>query len=282
MLITGASSGIGQACALHLASRGYHVLAGVRKPADYESLAARGEPTLQPIVLDVTDPESIGRAIDKVSAIVGECGLSSLINNAGITVAGPVELLDVQQWREQYEVNVLGVVAVTCAALPLLRTGCGRILNIGSISGCYGLPFLGPYASSKSALAIISQSLRVELRPWNLQVTLVRLGNIETPIWQRSEQRGDELWQRVPPQEQVKYAERLAGFRALALNGPCSPPEVVTRAVEKILSKRRAPRICRVGRNSLAIPLFGAIVPGRVRDWLIDKALRRQAAKHKS
>lgn len=279
MLITGASSGIGKACAIHLAARGYHVFAGVRKQEDHDALAASGQPSLQPVFLDVTDPESIERAFDRVSEAVGPRGLYALINNAGITVAGPVELLSVQQWQQQYDVNVLGVVAVTIAALPMLRTGSGRILNIGSISGCHGLPFMGPYASSKSALAIISDSLRVELMPWNLQVTLVQLGNIQTPIWERTEQRSEELWQRVTPDEREKYADRLDAFRQMALNIRCSPPKVVTRAVEKILSKRRAPRIRRVGSGSLAVPLFSAIVPSRLQDWLINKALRRQAAK---
>ena len=162
-LVTGASSGIGQACAVRLASSGWRVLAGVRRTG--EAPAGTEE-----VLLDVTDPEQIGAAAERVEE------LSGLVNNAGIAVAAPLEFLPPDDLRRQLEVNVIGQVAVTQAFLPALRRARGRIVIVGSIAGRSALPFLGAYAASKHALEAVADSLRVELRPFGIAVSIVQPG----------------------------------------------------------------------------------------------------------
>ncbi|HRX82739.1 MAG TPA: SDR family NAD(P)-dependent oxidoreductase, partial [Pirellulaceae bacterium] len=133
VLITGASTGIGAACALDLDKLGFRVFAGVRKPADGESLQRQASERLTPITIDVTVSETIANAVAALEAEVAADGLFGLVNNAGILVPGPLECVPLDDLRRQYEVNVFGVVAVTQAMLPLVRTAKGRIVNMGSI-----------------------------------------------------------------------------------------------------------------------------------------------------
>ena len=156
IVITGASSGIGEACALYLDELGYRVFAGVRKPAAGEALKAKASKRLAPVILDVTDVASIDRAVETVKAAVGAAGLAGLVNNAGIGVGGPLEVVPLADLRKQFEVNVIGQVAVTQALLPLLRQGRGRIVNMGSIAGRATMPFMGPYSASKFALEALT------------------------------------------------------------------------------------------------------------------------------
>jgi NAD(P)-dependent dehydrogenase (short-subunit alcohol dehydrogenase family) len=149
-VVTGASSGIGQACAVRLARAGWRVLAGVRREGD----APDGT---EELLLDVTDPEQIRGAAERVDELHG------LVNNAGIALGSPLELVPVDQLRHQLEVNLVGQVAVTQALLPALRRAKGRIVFMGSIAGRSALPFLAPYAASKHALEAVADSLRLEL-----------------------------------------------------------------------------------------------------------------------
>ena len=166
VVVTGASTGIGAACALDCAGRGMTVFAGVRDPRAGEALAAKGGPSLIPITLDVTDEPSIARSVEVVQRVVGEAGLRGLVNNAGIAIGSPLEVIALSQLRKQLEVNVIGQIAVTQAFLPLLRRGRGRIVNMGSIAGRGTIPLLGPYSASKFALEALTDALRMELQPW--------------------------------------------------------------------------------------------------------------------
>jgi NAD(P)-dependent dehydrogenase (short-subunit alcohol dehydrogenase family) len=195
ILVTGASSGIGRACAIRFAQLGYRVLAGVRKPSDGEALKAASSGRIQPVLLDVTRPESI----DGTLRTAGDEPLAGLINDAGIALTGPIELLSVDSWRTQFEVNVIGLVAVTQAFLPLLRRGPGRIVNIGSIAGRSALPGSGAYDSSKSAVEAITDSLRMELHSWKISVSITEAGAVSTPIWEKSQREADDLSRRVDP-----------------------------------------------------------------------------------
>ena len=164
VVITGASTGIGAACALALDKLGYRVFAGVRNPADGEQLQRQAGPRLMPIRLDVTDEASIAAAHHTVSAMMGEQGLAGLINNAGIGVVGPIEALPLAGWRRQFDVNLFGLIAVTQAFLPLIRKGQGRIVNMGSIAGRAAMPFMAPYGASKHALVAVTDALRIVLQ----------------------------------------------------------------------------------------------------------------------
>src|SRR5688500_3137446 len=182
VVITGASTGIGHACALDLDSHGCHVFAGVRREEDAERLRSE-RAFIEPVRIDVTDADSIASARDRVGEAVGAAGLAGLVNNAGIAVPGPLEHLPIDELRRQLEVNLVGQVAVTQAFIPMLRTSRGRIVNIGSIGGRVALPMLGPYAASKHAIEGVSDSLRRELPPWGIEVSVVRPGPIATEIW---------------------------------------------------------------------------------------------------
>ena len=163
IVITGASSGIGAACARYLDALGFTVWAGVRSTQDGEALTRLTSSRLRVLMLDVTDPASIEAARKTLAEATRDTGLAGLVNNAGISVAGPLELLPLSEVRTQFEVNVIGVLAVTQALLPLLRLARGRIVNISSIAGLAATPFLGAYCSSKFALEAMSDALRLEL-----------------------------------------------------------------------------------------------------------------------
>jgi NAD(P)-dependent dehydrogenase (short-subunit alcohol dehydrogenase family) len=185
VLVTGASSGIGEASAVRLARAGWRVLAGVRKAGD----APAGT---EEVLLDITNGGQVGAVADGVEELHG------LVNNAGIALAAPLEFLPLDELRRQLEINVTGQVAVTQALLPALRRARGRIVFMGSIAGRSSLPFLAPYAASKHALEAVADALRIELGPWGIGVTIVEPGTIKTPIWARSAAVADELVARFP------------------------------------------------------------------------------------
>src|SRR5262249_23161727 len=151
LLISGASTGIGRACTEHLDELGFSVFAGVRKQSDADSLRRAGSGRTQPLMLDVTDSESIVSAMRTVDE-ASPPGLAGLVNNAGVPAGGPLEFVPIEEWRLALEVNLIGQVALTQAALPALRKARGRIVNMTSIGGRLASPFLGPYNASKFAL----------------------------------------------------------------------------------------------------------------------------------
>lgn len=192
VLITGASSGIGAACALHLDQLGWHVFAGARTMQDADTLRHNASERLTPLLLDVTDAGSIAAAVETIKAAVGAAGLAGLVNNAGVVVVGPLECLPAEELHAQFAVNVLGLIAVTQAFLPLLRQGQGRIVNMGSLAGKVAFPLWGPYAASKFAVEALTDALRMELLPWHLMVSLVEPFVIATPLWEKIAQRTRE------------------------------------------------------------------------------------------
>jgi len=183
-LITGASTGIGRATALRLAAAGWTVLAGVRDPQAGEQLvdAAAGGRVLA-LTLDVTDPEQIAQAAERIAKEGGR--LDALVNNAGIAIGGPLELIAEEDLRRQFDVNLFGQVAVTRALLGALRQARGRIVFISSIGGRVAMAYTAPYAASKHAIEAIGDALRVELRSSGVQVALVEPGSVATPIWDK-------------------------------------------------------------------------------------------------
>src|SRR5215216_6349214 len=166
VLITGASTGIGAACAVGCAQHGMTVFAGVRERQAGDALLTAGGPGIIPLQLDVTDSESIAQAVEVVRERVGKSGLAGLVNNAGIAIGSPLEFIPLPRLRHQLEVNDIGPIAVTQALLPLLRGARGRIVNMGSIAGRGTIPMMGPYSASKYALEAITDAMRLELYPW--------------------------------------------------------------------------------------------------------------------
>ncbi|MGH7182848.1 MAG: SDR family oxidoreductase, partial [Nitrospiraceae bacterium] len=230
VVVTGASTGIGAACALDCAARGMTAFAGVRDPRAGEALAAKGGPSLIPITLDVTDEPSIARSLEVVQQVLGEGGLGGLVNNAGIAIGSPLEVISLSLLRKQLEVNVIGQIAVTQAFLPLLRRGHGRIVNMGSIAGRGTIPLLGPYSASKFALEALTDALRMELQPWGIHVSIIEPGAIATPIWEKSDMMAGELEASAGEEEKALYGEAVIRIREAivqAAHRAISPDAVV-------------------------------------------------------
>ncbi len=271
VLITGASRGIGRACALALEARGWNVYAGVRSELDGARLHAESRGTLVPVTLDVCDEKQIAALPD---AVGGQ--LDALVNNAGIVVGGPVEGLTLDGLRHQFEVNVVGQVAVTQAVLPLLRTAKGRVVFMNSISGRVSAPFLSAYAASKFAMEAIADSLRMELRPWNIGVILIEPGSIDTDIWRNALDVADRTEAELQPQHQQLYASQLAGMRkAIAgIQRRTAPVEKVTAAVEKALTSSRPKARYLVGADARVQATLRAALPTRVLDAATLKMMK--------
>ena len=271
VLVTGASTGIGEACALHLDRLGFHVFAGVRKEVDGESLKGRVSGRLTPVFIDVTDDASIAAAADSVARAVAGAGLAGLVNNAGIVVPGPLEFLPLGDLRGQIEVNVIGQIAVTQAFLPLLRRGFGRIVNIGSVGGRLATPFLGAYNASKFAMEALTDSLRMELRPWRISVSIVEPGSIATRIWDKGQGAADKLLEKLPQEGHELYDAAVAAMRQAADKSArrAIPPSAVARAVAHALTARRPRTRYLVGRDAHLQAVVARIVPDRMRDWLV-------------
>ena len=272
-VVTGASSGIGEACALRLAELGYRVFAGVRNDEAAGRLRSRAPDLLTPLHLDVSDGGSVRAAAERVAAGTGGAGLDGLVNNAGIAVAAPLEFLPLDALREQLEINVVGQLAVTQALLPLLRTARGRIVNMGSISGRVALPFVGPYTASKFALEALTDSLRVELRPWGIHVAIVEPGVIATPIWKRSLAAFDAMLVRMPPQVVELYGPAMRVVRSRVSRLPGASTDGVVQAVVHALTARRPRARYLVGIDARARLMLNWM-PWKLRDRAVARALR--------
>jgi NAD(P)-dependent dehydrogenase (short-subunit alcohol dehydrogenase family) len=269
VLITGASSGIGEASALRLARAGWRVLAGVRATADGDRLRAAAGERLEPVTIDVTEPATIAAVADEL----GDAPLGALVNNAGTALAMPLEFLPLDQLRGQLEVNLVGHVAVTQALLPNLRAARGRIVNVGSIAGRSALPFLGAYAASKHALEAFTDSLRVELRPFGITVTVIEPGTIATPIWRKGGERFQELAADLPELTRL-YGERMAAFReaAAAAGQRAEPADDVALVVERAITAERPKARYVVGRDARRRALIERLPVG-LRDRLYERVL---------
>ena len=265
VLVTGASSGIGLASTLRLAASGWRVFGGVRSEEDAERIRAHG---LDPVHLDVTDAAQIAAAAEQVGD-----ELDGLVDNAGIAIAAPLELVPLDELRRQLEVNVVGQIAVLQALLPALRRSRGRIVLMGSVGGRSALPFLGPYAASKHALEAVADVLRVELAPWGMAVSIVEPASVRTPIWMKGAVHADAMQDGLAPDAAPLYADRIERFRAVALKrGPGIDPDVVAKVVEHALTATRPRARYLVGRDA-HLRTWIERLPTRLRDRVLAKAL---------
>ena len=213
VVVTGTSTGIGAATALRLARKGFHVFAGVRRTEDGEALLAQAPEGLTPVILDVTDESAIARAAATVADAVGDRGLAGLVNNAGIAKPAPIEFQPMADFRTQLEVNLFGPVAMVQAFLPLIRRGGGRIVNVGSIGGLLVLPLNGAYSASKFGIRAVTDALRLELRQWNIHVSLIEVAPVETAIFGKTYAELDGLEQRLGESGYGLYKDQIAAVR---------------------------------------------------------------------
>jgi len=272
VLVIGSSSGIGEACALHLASKGWDVFAGVRQPRDAERLRESASGSLSPVTLDVTDESSIDSALAEVSERTSG-RLTAVLNNAGVAIGGPLEYLSLEEWRRQLEVNVIGPVAVTRACLPLIRRSGrgGRVVFIGSIGGRIATPLVAPYAASKFALEAIAESLRHELRSAGIKVVLIEPGAVRTPIWDKGQSRADEMENEYSPDALGHYRRSIDGLRKnmqmQARNGV--PPAHVADVVYNVLTATKPRARYLVGADAVAMAAVSRLPPDVARDALV-------------
>ncbi len=274
-VITGASTGIGEACALRLDAAGWRVFAGVRRDEDAARLGAKLSDRSQPVIVDVVDQASIARAAEVIGTALGDDGLDGLVNNAGIAVTGPLEFLPLVEFRQQFDVNVTGQIAVTQAFLPLLRRARGRVVFMGSIAGRMALPMLGPYSASKHALEAIADALRVELQPWGMHVALIEPGSIATPIWKKGDDAAAQAASRFPPMADQLYRAAVTAMRKAAGDAARRgvPAETVAVVVEQALTAASPRTRYLVGADAKLRARLNAWVPDRMRDRLFTRLL---------
>lgn len=272
VLVTGTSSGIGEACTRHLAGLGYNVFAGVRQEADAERIAG---PRVEPLMIDVTDDDSVSAAAAQINDAVGNRGLAGLVNNAGIAVAGPLEFIAVEDFQRQLEVNVTGVLRTTQAVLTLIRQARGRIVNLSSIGGRVAVPMVGPYNASKFALEGLSDALRRELRPWGVHVALIEPGAVATPIWDKGADQAAALERDAPPEVRERYGEVIDAVRKQSEKNRTEgvPPQEVAEAVAHALTADRPKTRYLVGRDAKVRAPVAKVMPDRVMDAAIARAI---------
>lgn len=239
VVVTGTSTGIGESTAANLVANGFRVFGGVRRTEDGTRLRSCLGKAFTPLIMDVTDGDTIAANVAEVETALGNATLNGLVNNAGIAIGGPTVLLPLDDFRHQLEVNLLGALAVTQAFLPLLgtdraRTGDpGRIINVSSVSGKRAMPFMAPYSASKHALEAVSESLRCELMLFGIDVIIVAPGIVATPIWKKAQDID------TTPYENSEYAPALSRLLAYVLDiGPRGdPPERIARVIFEALTK---------------------------------------------
>ena len=272
ILITGASSGIGAATALHLDRCGMEVFAAVRALDDGEDALTGASDRLRRISLDVTDADSIAKAMATVSEHVGGAGLDGLVNNAGIGVPGPLELLFAEDLRRQLDVNVVGQVAVTQAALPLLRAAGGRIVFVGSVGGRLASQFAAAYHASKFAMEAIADAWRQELDPEQLAVILIEPSAISTPIWDKAQERLDALLADPDPRV-ARYRDRLQEFRETlgSADEHGKSPDDVAAIIEQALTEDSPDTRYVVGAAGKVATALRPLIPDRFADKLAER-----------
>jgi NAD(P)-dependent dehydrogenase (short-subunit alcohol dehydrogenase family) len=275
VLITGASTGIGRTTALKLAASGFKVFAGIRKPEDGEALQRDASGPLDPVTLDVTDGGQIEAAAARVEQELGAAGLAGLINNAGVAVPAPLEVQPIDDFRRQLEINLTGQLAVTQAFLPLLRRAKGRLVFVSSIGGRVALPFTGAYHASKFGLEAIGDSLRRELRPWGIEVSLVEPGTVATPMWERGERAGDAVIGGFSEQARELYGEKIERYRLVvrkvAARGVSA--ERVAETIAEALTATRPRTRYLVGREVKIQARVAKLLPDRLMDRLISREM---------
>lgn len=271
VLITGTSTGIGRATALHLDKLGYRVFAGVRKDADAKSLKQESSNNLVPLMIDMNDNDSMAHAFQQVSETVGSTGLAALVNNAGIPMGGPLEFFDLAQLQKGLEVNLLGHIRMIQLFLPLIRMQKGRIINIGSIGGIFPAPFTAPYSASKAAMHTLTHALRRELLPEEIQVILIIPGNIKTAIWKKVEDSNEP----ASPAVEEKYGQALKAMKrtTIKMGSQGIPPETVAKIVTKALTHKNPKPSYIVGQDAKLQTIATILLPHRLIDRIFMFAL---------
>ncbi|MFD0686371.1 SDR family NAD(P)-dependent oxidoreductase [Actinomadura fibrosa] len=274
VLITGAAGGVGSAAVRRLHDLGWEVFAGVRRASDAAALPGG----VHPLTVDLVDEETVEAAAGEIAARTGG-RLDALVNNAGVVVDGPVELVRLDEWRRQFDVNVLGQVAMTQAVLPMVRAARGRIVNIGAASARMSGPAFGPVAASKAALASVTEALRAELRPLGVRVCVIEPGLLATEIFEKAGTARTAAGWRGDADAQRLYAGVTAKVGEFGARSRPGPVEGVVRAIVRALEARRPSPRYLVGRDARTLAAL-AKLPGHTRDRIVLRAVGIDAATY--
>jgi len=271
ILITGTSTGIGRATALHLDQLGYQVIGTVRKESDAQDIQESASSKLRVLLLDVASPSDLFQFQESLEQELGNGGLWALINNAAIGFSSPLEFVALDQFRQLFEVNLFGLLAVTQICLPYIRQEQGRVINISSTASIVIAPFHGPYSAAKIGLNALSNALRLELRPFGIQVSVMVCGSVQTPIWDKGGALARHLWEEQPPEATqlygAQYAQLGSFFEQMGHKG--LPPKKVAETIDHALSSKQPKQTYYIGRDAQQFRLLNKLVPERLRDWLI-------------
>jgi NAD(P)-dependent dehydrogenase (short-subunit alcohol dehydrogenase family) len=273
-LITGASSGIGAATAQALAAAGHEVFAAIEPGEPVVETRAAGAPRVRQLELDVTSDVSIAAATAELERRLDGRGLDGVVNNAGIGIPGPLELLALDDLRRQLDVNVIGQVAVTQALLPLIRRGRGRVVFVGSVGGVLAAPFAGAYHASKFAIEAVADVWRQELDPEGIHVVLIEPSAISTAIWDKAIAGVDELL--ADDDERVdRYRERLASFRETlhSADEHGKPAQDVADAIAEALTAEKPDTRYVVGGSGKIATMLRPLIPDRLADKLGEQTV---------
>jgi NAD(P)-dependent dehydrogenase (short-subunit alcohol dehydrogenase family) len=272
-LITGTSTGIGEACVARLAARGWTVYAGVRKAEDGDRVKVQHPGDVRPVILDVSKRDDVTRVVAEITSEVGDRGLQALVNNAGVGVGGPVEYVTEEDWRWVFDVNLFGVVALTRASIPVLRTGHGRIVHIGSIGGRVASPGLAPYSASKHALEALAEAQRHEFKRSGtpIRVALIEPGEVKTAIWDKADTSADEVERSLDEPGRRRYQWLIDQSRGFIAEGREKgvPPAKVADAVEHALTAEKPKARYLVGPDAKLSGNLITRLPDPVRDALV-------------
>ncbi len=268
VLVTGSSVGIGRACAVELAGRGFHVLAGVRREADGEAVRALAPDRIEPLLLDVTDRGAVAALPERVG---GE--LYGLVNNAGLATPGPLEHVAMDDVRHQLDVMLAAPFELIHTLIPALRRARGRVVNIGSIGGRAATPFMAPYNAAKAGIAAMTDALRPELAPFGVHVALVEPGSIKTEIWQRGIAAGQEVLAALPEAGRRDYGARIEALQRAAqmLEKRGIAPQKVADAVAHALTADKPRTRYMVGLDARAQAALRAVLPDRAFDAVVAR-----------
>ncbi len=273
VLITGASSGIGYASAIHMAKSGFKVFAGVRKETDKENLLHAAPENLTPVILDVTKQETIDRSFATISSLVKNSSFS-LVNNAGLSLNGPLEILPLRDIENLIHVNVTGLLAVTRTFIPLIRKSCGRLINISSGHGLIAIPDKSVYAASKSAVQAITDSLRLELRPFGVKVSSVVVGKVNTSVLGKILGDRQKMIDQADPETLSLYSTLIEYFDKEVKNIPGIEPIEVAEVISKAILEPKPKTQYLVGPGTKKMKMLSRF-PVKMRDNMLYNAIHK-------
>lgn len=275
IVVTGTSTGIGNATAKALASRGFYVLAGVRREIDADAIRGKN---IEPVMLDITNEAHIANLVRRIKEDPEKRPLRALVNNAAIEINAPLEVLRLSEWRRQFEVNVFGQVAMIQAVLPALLDSRGTIVNISSIGGKAAMAGYGPYASTKFALEGLSDALRRELEPFGIKVIVIEPGGVVSPMSAQVRIKAEKITKQMTPEHRSRYGGLMHAMVSLAESyiKDAVPAEKAGQIIAETLITKRPRTRYTIGRDAAIVRFLNWALPDRV----LDKLLARTTKAH--